>query len=126
MRLKNTKVLEDLNEDGRVFLVGKGMRQKDIVSNVWFDDVQFVPENNSERYSLEVSSRFVSDYLYSKKIPQINLLTAKRARVANCQTTAERLIYRMVISSPFPRGSVNSKEQSYLFNNGCFSSRCHS
>ncbi|GBM78803.1 hypothetical protein AVEN_250912-1 [Araneus ventricosus] len=50
MRLKNIKVLEGLDEDDQMFLDGKGMRQKDMISNVWFDDVQFVPENNSERF----------------------------------------------------------------------------
>ncbi|GBL88906.1 hypothetical protein AVEN_159003-1 [Araneus ventricosus] len=49
MQLKNVKVLEFWNEDDQMILVGKGMRQKDIINNVWFDDVQFVPENSSER-----------------------------------------------------------------------------
>ncbi|GBN89039.1 hypothetical protein AVEN_115858-1 [Araneus ventricosus] len=49
IHLKNVKVLEGLNEDDQMIFVGKGMRQKDIVSNVWIDDVQLVPENSSER-----------------------------------------------------------------------------
>ncbi|GBM39061.1 hypothetical protein AVEN_119762-1 [Araneus ventricosus] len=46
---KISKYFEGFNEDDQMFLVGKGMRQKEVISNVWFDDVQFVPENSSER-----------------------------------------------------------------------------